>query len=303
MSKSVIAVVGASGQLAHALRLVGERFGFTVACRGRPQLDLLSLDSQAAFLREVDPAVVVNAAAYTAVDKAEREPDVAFRVNAEGPACLATLCHSMGLPLMHVSTDYVFDGSGARAWREDDPVAPINTYGASKAAGEDAVRRAAARHIILRTSWVYGEHGANFVKTMLRLAKDRGDIGVVDDQHGCPTYAPDLAVAILAIADRIATCGEADRVWGTYHAAGSGVTSWHEFAEEIFRLAGARGHPIPHVRGIPSSAYPTPARRPANSQLDCSKLKRVFGFALPEWRASLAICVDNLLSASGETAA
>ena len=290
-----IAVVGRAGQVAQALiRAAGAR-GIDLTARGRPELDLASVDSAGRYLHEIKPDVVVNAAAYTAVDKAESEPELAFKANTGGPALLATLCDHFQIPLIHLSTDYVFDGSKRTPYLEDDPIAPLGTYGASKSAGEAVVRSIQPRHVILRTAWVYAPDGANFLKTMLRLGAERDALRVVDDQRGSPTSADDIAGAVLDIARRLAE-GVPGTALGTYHLTNSGETTWYGFAAEIFRLAAAAGMKTPRLEAIPTSEYPTPARRPQFSVLDNAKIERVFSVRLGPWQQSLARCFEQLVS-------
>lgn len=291
-----IAVVGRSGQVAHALACAADARRVPLSARGRPELDLSSIDSVAGFFRDAQPTLVVNAAAYTAVDKAESEPEAAFAANAGAPALLATLCNHFKLPLIHYSTDYVFDGLKRTPYTEDDAIDPLGVYGASKAAGEAAVRATCPAHIILRTAWVYAPAGANFVRTMLRLGGDRDVLRVVDDQRGAPTSAIDIANATLDIAERIASGGET--AWGTYHLTASGETTWHGFAAEIFKLAAAGGLKTPRLEAITTAEYPTPARRPAYSVLGTAKIRDLFGIRLPEWQASLARDFDEILAQS-----
>lgn len=294
MSVQKIAVIGRSGQVAHALRAEGFVRNIDVVLGGRPDVDIIDADSISRFLDHVRPALVVNASAYTAVDQAEIQPEAAFRVNVEGVGQLAGVCERMALPLVHISSDFVFDGSKGQPYVESDPIAPLSVYGATKAAGEAALRQRLAEHVILRTSWVYGAHGSNFVKTMLRLGAERLELGVVDDQRGSPTHARDLAAAILEIAPQLIGPGSAP-LWGTYHLTGSYQVTWHGFAAEIFRQAALRGAKVPRLRAIATAEYPTPARRPAYSVLDNRKFNDAFGIALPDWRASLAACLDELV--------
>lgn len=289
-----IAVVGSHGQVARALVAAGAAQGLAVASRGRPDVDITSRGSLAAFLRDVRPAVVVNAAAYTAVDKAESEPAAAFAANADGPGHLAELTAALGVPLIHLSTDYVFDGQATRPYREDDAIAPASVYGQSKARGEAAVRLAQPRQIILRTAWVYDAEGTNFLRTMLRLGAQRDEIGVVDDQTGSPTYAIDIATAILAIAGQMVGAPAGDGRWGTYHLTNTGTTTWAGFARAIFEAAGERGFKTARVRSITTAEYPTPARRPAYSVLDTSRITSTFALRLPSWEDGLARCVAAL---------
>ena len=292
-------VTGTSGQLAQSLLEAGLAAGIDIVALRRPQLDLSVPATIRHAITDVRPDIVVNAAAYTAVDKAESEPDVAARVNGSGAGCVAECCEKLAIPLIHVSTDYVFDGTKRAPYLETDPTGPASAYGRSKLAGEVAVAAACSRHVILRTAWVYSPFGNNFVKTMLRLAASRPELGVVDDQIGCPTYAPHLARAILDIT--AAVTGEKPAgptgapPWGVYHASGTGETSWAGFAREIFKLSAARGGPAANVKPIGTVDYPTPAKRPANSRLDCSKLAATFGVRQPDWREGTAECVARLV--------
>ena len=287
-------VTGTSGQLAQSLIEVGLAVGIDVFALRRPQLDLTIPGTIRSALADARPDLVVNAAAYTAVDKAESEPDLALAVNATGAGELAAHCERLAIPLIHISTDYVFDGAKPAPYAEADPTGPINAYGRSKLAGELAVAAACSRHIIVRTSWVYSPFGTNFVRTMLRLAQSRPELGVVDDQRGCPTYAPHLAEAITHMAQRLQTRSAAAPPWGIYHAAGSGETTWCEFAREIFRISAPGGGATPNVKAIATADFPTPARRPANSRLDCGLLERTFGVRLPDWREGTRNCVARL---------
>jgi dTDP-4-dehydrorhamnose reductase len=290
-----ILVTGGSGQLAAALAAQG---GAGVHRVGRPELDFDKPETIAAEFRAADPWLVVNAAAYTAVDLAESNEAAAYRANRDGPEELARLCAAAGVPLIHVSTDYVYDGDKPSPYVETDAVGPPGVYGASKLAGEVAVLASGARAIILRTSWVYAATGHNFVRTMLTLARTRDALRVVADQHGCPTSAADLATAILAIADRIEADGWDDAWSGVFHAAGSGATTWHGLALAVFEAASRHGAKTPaSVAAITTEDYPTPARRPTNSRLDCGRLERVFGIRLPDWRESVARTVDEIFAA------
>lgn len=285
-----ILVVGRSGQVARALDERG--FGDVPhVALGRDGADVTDADALARVFAVHRPRLVVNAAAYTAVDKAENERALAFAVNAEGPAHLAALCARAKIPLIHISTDYVFDGRKDGPYLEDDPLAPLGVYGASKAAGEAGVRARLAEHVILRTSWVYSATGSNFVKTMLRLAESRDELSVVDDQHGAPTSARDIADAIGTIAARLM---EGAGAYGTYHLAGGGETTWCGFARAIFAKAAAHGIRAPKISAIATEDYPTAARRPMNSRLDCGKIERTYGIRLPAWEASLDLCLDDL---------
>ena len=276
----MILVFGGNGQLGRELTRAGAVHQIPLTALSRTQADIAdrtAVDEAFALQR---PSLVVNAAGYTKVDLAETEAAAARQGNEVGPAIIAEACASAGVPLVHISTDYVFDGRKRGAYVESDPVAPIGAYGRSKAAGERAVRAATARHLIMRTSWVYGEFGHNFLKTMLRLATTREELRVVDDQRGCPTSTRDLADAILRIAPRLIA---RDEVWGTYHFAGSGVTTWCGFASRIVAAQAPITGAKPRVTAITSAEFPTPARRPANSELDCSLFARTFGFGGRPW--------------------
>ena len=288
-------VTGTSGQLAQSLLEAGLAAGVQIVALRRPQLDLAIPATIRHAIADIRPDVVVNAAAYTAVDKAESEPDLAMRVNGDGAGCVAECCEKLGSTLIHLSTDYVFDGTKRAPYVESDPTGPASAYGRSKLAGEQAVAAACRRHVILRTAWVYSPFGNNFVKTMLRLAATRPELGVVDDQIGCPTYAPHLAQAILDITAVVVGQGAVRQPWGVYHAAGSGETTWCGFAREIFKQSAERGGPAASVKAIGTADYPTPARRPANSRLDCGKLETAFGVRMPDWRAGTAACVGRLV--------
>jgi dTDP-4-dehydrorhamnose reductase len=294
-----VLVTGREGQLARGL-VETAGAGIEVVAIGRPELDLADEKSIATAVARERPGIVVNTAAYTAVDKAETEPAVAHAVNALGAEHVATACAANAIPLIHISTDYVFDGTKDGPYVEDDPTAPINVYGRTKLEGEQRVAKACERHLILRTAWVHSPWGANFVKTMLRLATTRPTIGVVDDQKGSPTYAPHLAAIVLAIAARVAADPAGVR-WGVYHAAGLGETTWFGFASEVFRHAAEQGLSAAEVAAITAAAYPTLARRPANSRLNCDRLRLSLGLELPDWRAGVQDCVARLAeSAQGE---
>jgi dTDP-4-dehydrorhamnose reductase len=277
-----ILVFGKTGQLALELAQQGE-----VTCLGRDQADLSDPAACAAVLLQLRPTAVINAAAYTAVDKAEEEEALARVVNGDTPGALARACAALDIPFVHVSTDYVFDGSGDTPWRESDPVAPLNAYGRSKLAGEEAVRAAGGRYAILRTSWVVSAHGNNFIKTMLRLGAERDRLTIVADQIGAPTPARDIARTCLQVARQLA---EDPSKAGIYHYAGAPQTSWAGFAREIF----ARSDLACEVEDIPSAAYPTPAPRPLNSKLDCALLETVFGISRPDWRQGLDAILKDL---------
>jgi dTDP-4-dehydrorhamnose reductase len=291
-----IAVTGRQGQLARALGEGGAAFNVEIVHLGRPQLDLAAPETVELALKAAEPDIVVNAAAYTAVDKAEQEPAIADLINGTSAGVVAKAARAIGVPIIQVSTDYVFEGAKSSPYVEEDPVAPTSAYGTSKLAGELAVAAATDDHVILRTAWVYAPYGKNFVRTMLKLAESRSEVRVVADQHGCPTYAPDIATAIFRIARNVLTEPFNQRLRGIFHLAGRGETSWAGFAAEIFSFLAAKGIRVPTLTSITSAEYPTPARRPPNSQLNCSKLKRIHGIELPPWRESLRICLDRLLT-------
>jgi dTDP-4-dehydrorhamnose reductase len=287
-------VTGKEGQLALSLaeraRLHPE---LELSFAGRPEFDLERADALAGHIRASRPDIVLNAAAYTAVDKAEDEPDRARRINAEAPGMLAAAAGEAGARFVQLSTDYVFDGSGSGPYREDAPTAPIGAYGRSKCEGEEAVRSAIADHVIVRTAWVYSPFGANFVRTMIRLAGDRDEVRVVADQRGNPTSALDIADALLALCQRWRT-GDRVGLGSIYHLAGTGEASWAEFAEAVFAQCAANGLPSARVVPIATADYPTRAARPANSTLDSTRFAREIGFAMPQWRSSLAAVVKAL---------
>ncbi|MBX3493421.1 MAG: dTDP-4-dehydrorhamnose reductase [Parvibaculum sp.] len=294
-------VTGAGGQVGTELAAEAAGAGFAVVAPRRAELDITDENAVAAAIAAATPDAVVNAAAWTAVDRAESEPGIAHAVNARAPGLLGSACNRAGIPLLHISTDYVFGGMSERPWREDDPVAPLGVYGASKAEGEAALRAAAPCHIILRTAWVFSPHGNNFVKTMLRLASERDELAVVDDQRGSPTSATDIAQTLLALAASVvdARASDASPLWGTYHFCNAGVTSWCGFARAIMAGAAARGAPAASVRPISAADYPTPARRPAFSALDCTKIKTVLGLEPRPWEEALDGTLDRLLPAGG----
>jgi dTDP-4-dehydrorhamnose reductase len=289
-----ILVTGGTGQLAASLAVLG---GERVIRVGRPEFDFDRPETIETTFRATEPRLVVNAAAYTSVDAAETDAAAAFRANRDGPEALARLCAAAGIPLIHVSTDYVYDGDKLSPYVEIDAVGPRSVYGASKLAGETAVLASGAQAIILRTAWVYAATGRNFVRTMLNLGQTRDSLRVVADQHGCPTAAADLAVAILAIARLIETDGWDDARSGVFHAAGTGETTWHGLAKAVFENASRHGAKTPSsVAAITTAEYPTPARRPANSRLDCTRLAQVFGLRLPDWQDSLMRTVDEIFA-------
>lgn len=277
-----VLVFGKTGQVATEL----QRYGGVTAL-GRAEADLNDPAACAEMIAMTDVDVIINAAAYTGVDAAETDTDKAYRANSDAPTAMARAAAKRALPFLHISTDYVFDGTGTRALREDDPTGPLGVYGASKLAGEQGVRAAGGTSAILRTSWVVSAHGTNFVKTMLRLGAERDALSIVADQIGGPTCARDIAVALMEMAAQLRTDPSKS---GTYHFAGTPDVSWADFAREIF----AQAKIDCAVTDIPSTAYPTPAARPANSRLDCAKLATVFNINRPDWRIGLADILTDL---------
>jgi dTDP-4-dehydrorhamnose reductase len=289
---------GGTGQVGTGLMLAN-RGRFEIVAPTRADFDLLDAASIERNIAARDWAAIINCAAYTAVDKAESEPQAAFAINAEAPGIMARAAATRAIPLLHVSTDYVFDGSKPDPYFEEDPVAPLGVYGASKEAGERAVRDAGGRSIILRTAWVVSPWGHNFVKTMLRLGGERDELGVVADQVGCPTSAIDIAETLLILAERL--LGDRREPCGTYHFVNSGQASWYDLASAVFAYAGARGMKIPRVNAIATADYPTPARRPANSRLSTAKLERTFGMKPRPWQEAVEEILVSLIDAGGKS--
>ncbi|GES52432.1 NAD(P)-dependent oxidoreductase [Rhizobium sp. NBRC 114257] len=291
-------ILGKNGQVATALAELAKERGLEWVAWGRGELDLSDLDKTYAAIMKSGASAVVNAAAYTAVDKAESEAASAMRLNADVPAIIARAARELDVPFVHISTDYVFSGDKTTPYTEDDAISPISTYGLSKAEGEKRVREVYSAATILRTAWVFHESGSNFVKTMLRLGRERKELRVVADQHGNPTYAGDIALACLKIVE-IAKA-RSRNVAGTFHFAGRGYTTWHGFAEAIFAEAAAHGWAVPdRVTAISTAEYPTPARRPANSRFDCNRIASVLEIEAPHWRDSLAHCLQRLAVIGG----
>ncbi|KZE10583.1 dTDP-4-dehydrorhamnose reductase [Sphingomonas hankookensis] len=288
-----ILVAGANGQLGHELARIPCPTGYEVVALDRAALDLTDPAAIAAMVASRDWAAVINGAAYTAVDKAESDVVAAWQVNALAPAAFAQGCAAANIPLVQVSTDYVFAGDKQGAWEVTDPVAPLGVYGASRLGGELAVRTAGVRHAIVRTAWVVSAHGNNFVKTMLRVGATRDTLSVVDDQIGSPTSAADLAQALLTIAVRLAE--DADAPTGTFHFSNAGAVSWAGFAREISAQSGVRGGAAAAVVPIPSSDYPTPAKRPSNSLLSHSAIHAAYGIEPRPWQAALSDILDELI--------
>jgi dTDP-4-dehydrorhamnose reductase len=291
----MILIAGSTGQLAVALGEATTSRGLAATRVGRPTLDFDQSATLADAFERTAPRLVVNTAAYTAVDAAEDDAEAAMRVNCDGPAELARLCEAAGIPLIHVSTDYVFDGRKGAPYVETDPTAPQGVYGATKLAGEQAVLAACSRAIILRTSWLFSPIGKNFVLTMLAVGRKNATLRVVADQHGCPTSAPDLAEAIVSIAAQLAD-GWQDGFGGIFHTAAAGATTWHGLAVATFEAAARHGMKPPVVEPISTDQWPTKAQRPLDSRLDCETLFRTFGVRLPPWRDGLDRTVDAIFS-------
>jgi len=290
-------VIGHDGQVARSLREQAISMpNLVIDCRGRPDVDLLRPDSIERALFAFSPDLVINPAAYTAVDRAESEPEIAFATNRDGAGNVAAAAARIGVPIIHLSTDYVFDGKKSSPYVETDPVAPLGVYGQSKLAGEHAVAATNKQHIILRTSWVYASFGNNFVRTMLRLSRQRNKLSVVDDQIGCPTFAPDLAFAIFEIARKALSNDWDENLAGITHICGSGEVSWCTFARKIMQISQLKcGHSV-EVEAIRSADYPTTAARPVNSRLCCDRLATIFGVRMPPLESSLEKCVESLLN-------
>lgn len=293
-----ILVIGRSGQLARELDRAARARDIPVQCLGRDVADLTQGSALARVIADRAPRVVINTAAYTAVDDAETDPAAAFALNRDGPAHLAAACRAADAGLVHISTDYVFDGTKTAPYREDDPTAPINLYGQSKCEGEQHIREILPRHVILRTAWLHSAFGTNFVKTMLRVGREKPALSIVADQHGSPTAARDLAGVCLDVAQRLMAEPAPRDGFGTFHCAGDGCTTWHGLAEEIFRGVRERQpeRAIPALHPVTSAAWPTRARRPGFSCMDCARLAAIHGAALPPWREGVARTVAALLA-------
>lgn len=288
-----LAVTGKSGQVTSAIQsMAGD--GLEIIPLGRPEVDLAQPDTILAALEAAKADAVVSAAAYTAVDKAESEPETAFAINRDGAAALAQAAAKLGIPIVHLSTDYVYDGTKDSPYVETDPTGPVSVYGHSKLEGELAVAAATPNHAILRTAWVYSVYGQNFVKTMLRLGETRDSLNVVADQFGCPTAASEIARAVIGVAGKLAS-DDSGKLRGTFHLAGQGETSWAGFARFIFSVMEEATGKAVTVHDIPTSEYPTPAKRPANSRLSCTKLYDAYGIKLEDWQTSTKSVVRSLL--------
>lgn len=283
-----VLVMGANGQVGFCLVQALQKMPWDFKAVTRSDLDITDRDAVDALVKSYSPNIIINAAAYTAVDKAETEIDVAYAINCAGAGYLAEAANKVNAAIFHISTDYVFAGDAKIPYCETDPVAPQGVYGQTKLSGELLVAEKNAQHVILRTAWVFGEHGNNFVKTMIRLGRDRDQLGVVADQFGAPTYAGDIAKTLVALAQQYEQ--ENSLAWGLYHYAGAPQVSWHEFAQEIFTAVDAQNiytKPIPALKPIATSEYPTPAKRPANSRLNCEKIQQEFAVELSDWKYAL----------------
>lgn len=289
-----ILITGAQGQVGKELTTIANEEGFDVIAAGRADLDITEAQNVEEYISQCQPNIVINAAAHTAVDKAESEQDLAFAINQNGAENIALACNGLNIPLLHISTDYVFDGSKAEPYNEDDAVSPLGVYGNSKWQGEEVIRKNVNAHIILRVAWVFGAQGNNFVKTMLRLGKERDELSVVADQFGGPSPAKNIAQTLIELVKQYQN--NKSLAWGTYHYCGKEKTTWYGFAEEIFKQANESGllNKKIKVNPISTAEYPTPAKRPANSMLDCTKIKTTFGIDMPEWKDALKLVLTEL---------
>ncbi len=282
-----ILITGAQGQVGKELVSIANQRGFDVSAAGQTELDITQLKNIESYVEVHQPDLVINAAAYTAVNKAEEEQDITYAINRDGTANLAAVSKEKNIPLLHISTDYVFDGTKSEAYSENDAVSPLGVYGISKWQGEETIRQTLPEHIILRVAWVFGAQGNNFVKTMLRLAKDRDELSVVEDQFGRPSPAKDIAKTLIILAEQYQK--EKTLEWGTYHYCGDEKVSWCGFAKEILKQAKEQGliEKDIKVNAITTAEYQDPTKRPANSMLDCEKIKNTFGIEMPSWKKSL----------------
>jgi dTDP-4-dehydrorhamnose reductase len=295
MARLRVAVTGRQGQVARSLVDRADNVAIEIILLGRPEFDLTRPETIADAIRAARPDVVVSAAAHTAVDLAESEPDAAFQTNEFGAGHVARAAASLMIPVVHLSTDYVFDGALGRPYREDDPTGPTGVYGRSKLAGEHAVAASNPDHAILRTAWVYSPFGKNFVRTMLTLAGTRPLLSVVGDQTGNPTSALDIADGVLAVARNLVDRRDESELRGVFHMTGDGSATWAEFATTIVEMSRKKGGPYAEIKAIPTAEYPTPAKRPANSQLSCDRLAQIHGVRLPHWHASVEHCIARLV--------
>jgi dTDP-4-dehydrorhamnose reductase len=289
-----IFVAGGTGQVALSLKEAAAARNIALTTAGRPDFDLTDTKGMHTAITAYKPTAIINAAAYTAVDAAEEDEATATAINADGAGALAAIAEELDVPFLHLSTDYVFDGTKEGAYQETDATGPTGAYGRSKLAGENAVLAANPDAMIFRTAWVFSPFGKNFCKTMLTLAGKLNELGIVGDQFGNPTYAPDIAEALLKVISKIEDNGKQPQQSGVYHLTGTGDTSWHGFAEYIFVQGANYGHPLPTANSITTADYPTPAKRPANSRLDGTKLSQVWGIQTPNWQESTAKCVKRL---------
>jgi dTDP-4-dehydrorhamnose reductase len=290
-----IAVTGTQGQVVTALHERAHRLGVEIIPVGRPKLDLTRPDFILSALAGAKPAAIVNAASYNAVDQAEDEPLLAHQINAEGARSVAAAAHILSVPVIQLSTDYVFDGKKMLPYVETDTVHPLNVYGMSKAAGEAAVAERTANYAILRLSWVYSPFSKNFVRTILRVAAEKQALQIVDDQHGAPTSAFDIADGIVTVVRNLITRPDDAERRGIFHMVASGKTTWAKFGSTVFAISQQLGGPIARVHPIATQDYPHKAKRPANSCLDCTKIATVHGVRLPDWRSSLKLCVERII--------
>lgn len=281
-------VTGAQGQVGKELTHIADDKGYNIIAASRAELDITQEENVGNYISKLQPDIVINAAAYTAVDKAEDEQKVAFAINRDGAKNLALACKKQNIPLLHISTDYVFDGSKSEPYGESDTVSPLGVYGESKWQGEEAIRKILHEHIILRVAWVFGAQGNNFVKTMLRLGKERDELNIVNDQFGGPSPAKNIAQTLITLVEQYQQQNNT-LVWGTYHYCGSPKTSWYDFAKEIFDQGFGMGLLNKHVKVKPitTAEYPTIAKRPANSMLNCEKLATTYGIEMPDWKEAL----------------
>lgn len=289
-----VLITGAQGQVGKELTQIASKKGFDVIAAGRAELDITQTQNVEDYITQCQPDIVINAAAFTAVDKAESEQDLAFAINRNGAKNIAGACKKQNIPLLHISTDYVFDGTKSKAYNEDDSVSPLGVYGESKWQGEEAIRNNLSDYLILRVAWVFGAQGNNFVKTMLRLGNDKSELNVVADQFGGPSPAKDIALTLIYLVEQYQK--NKTLAWGTYHYCGKSKTTWYDFAKEIFKQAFESGLLIKQVKVNPitTAEYPTAAKRPGNSMLDCSKLKTTFGIKMPEWKEALKLVLMEL---------
>ena len=288
-----ILLFGGSGQVGREIQDLITSQSISLIAPASSSVDIAELESVRQVAKEAQPCCVINTAAYTAVDKAESETQQAFAINRDGAENIARVCNELQIPLLHVSTDYVFDGEKSGAYSEDDEVSPLNVYGESKWQGEQVVQESLAQHVILRTSWVFGQYGNNFVKTMLRLGRERDELSIVDDQRGCPTPAVSIARALLSISQQVMASN--NDCWGIYHYCGKPDTSWYGFAHQIFEeLSKAGQKDIPELKPISTAEFPTPATRPRQTIMSCDKIQQQFGIESADWQSELREVIATL---------